>query len=54
MTIITVICSYCGRQIGTKDGQGVEGESHGICELCLPKVQAEIRDYFRETRNESS
>jgi hypothetical protein len=50
-TTITVICSYCGRVIRTIDGQGVEGESHGICELCFPKVRAEIRKFFGE-RNE--
>ena len=33
--IITVICGWCGKKIGEKDGQDVEGESHGICDDCL-------------------
>lgn len=35
MTTITVVCAWCGETIGEKDGQGVEGESHGICNKCL-------------------
>lgn len=30
-----IICAWCGQDMGTKDGQGVEGDSHGICDDCL-------------------
>ena len=33
-TVLRVICAYCGRFIREKDGDGVEGESHGICPEC--------------------
>mgnify|MGYP001593043777 FL=1 len=33
-TILKVVCMYCGAGMGEKDGQGVEGISHGICEQC--------------------
>jgi len=37
-----IVCSYCGKNIGEKDGDGVEGISHGICEVCLAKLQTEV------------
>lgn len=35
MTKITVVCAWCGKKLEEKDGQGVEGESHTICDDCL-------------------
>lgn len=35
MTKLTVICAWCGKPLGEKDGRGAEGESHGICDDCL-------------------
>ena len=35
MTKITVKCGWCGKELGEKDGQGVEGDNHGICDDCL-------------------
>jgi len=37
-----MVCSYCGKDMGEKDGGGVEGVSHGICEECLKKLQTEV------------
>lgn len=34
MTIIKTVCMYCGKDCGDKDGNGVEGISHGICPEC--------------------
>lgn len=34
MTVSRVICMYCKVVMGTKDGQGKEGDSHGICRKC--------------------
>jgi hypothetical protein len=31
---ITVVCCYCKKVIVEKDGEGVNGISHGICETC--------------------
>jgi len=32
-----IVCAYCGRYIGEKEGNGVEGDSHGICQECFEK-----------------
>jgi len=32
-----IVCAYCGRCIGEKEGNGVEGDSHGICQECFEK-----------------
>ena len=37
-----VICAWCGKDMGEKDGKGVEGVSHGICEDCVNKYFPEI------------
>ncbi len=34
MTKLIVMCAWCGRYIGEKDGGGTSGVSHGICEDC--------------------
>jgi peptide deformylase len=40
MTILKVVCAWCGKDLGEKDGQGTEGISHGICKDCLAKQLA--------------
>jgi len=35
-----IVCAWCGKYLGEKDGGGVEGVSHAICEGCLDKVVA--------------
>ena len=39
-----VVCAWCDKDMGEKDGKGVEGISHGICEECLEKVLKERND----------
>lgn len=36
-TTMNVVCSWCGADLGTKDGQGQTGTSHGICKACAKK-----------------
>ena len=36
-----VICAWCGKDMGEKNGEGVKGISHSICEECLEKLKAE-------------
>ena len=43
-----VICAWCGKKIGEKDGKGVEGESHGICDDCLNHHFPHHADKIRE------
>ena len=35
MTIIKTVCSYCDKDMGEKNGEGVEGVSHSVCKDCL-------------------
>ena len=32
-------CAWCGKDMGEKDGEGIEGVSHGMCENCLDKLE---------------
>ena len=41
--MIQIICSYCKKDMGSKDGKGVEGVSHGVCLECLKQVMAELK-----------
>jgi len=36
---MTIICAWCGRMLGQKQGEGV---THGFCPDCLAKLQNEI------------
>jgi len=41
MTIIYIVCAWCNKAMGSKDGEGVSGVSHSICQECLAKVLKE-------------
>jgi len=43
-TVIYTICMYCKKFIGTKDGGGIYGTSHGICDTCSGKRIAELKE----------
>jgi len=36
-TVFKIVCAWCGKEIGEKDGHGQEGITHGICAKCLKK-----------------
>ncbi len=36
-TVIQMLCMFCGADLGTVDGKGVEGESHGACPGCIER-----------------
>ncbi len=38
---IDVVCAWCLKQMGTVDGKGQTGISHGICEDCSKEVFGE-------------
>jgi len=42
MTTMTVVCAWCGKPLGTKDGKGNTGITHGICKVCAAKVEKEL------------
>lgn len=33
-TVLKIVCMYCGREMGEKNGEGVSGVSHSICRGC--------------------
>ena len=44
-TIIEVVCSSCKTKLGEKDGNGMSGISHSICEKC---IREKYKDEFSE------
>ena len=49
--ILKVKCMYCDADMGEKDGKGVEGTSHGICEKCWDKRYPEYPYPGEEEKN---
>jgi len=47
MSIIKIVCSWCKKDMGEKDGQGETGISHGMCEDCMKKMEAEIQSLLK-------
>jgi len=39
-----VVCAWCEKDMGKKDGKGIEGTSHGICQGCLEKLAGTDKD----------
>ena len=39
-----IVCAWCGKGMGEKNGGGVEGVSHTICEKCSDKLVAEAEN----------
>lgn len=40
-TVLNVVCSWCKCILGVVDGQGVTGQSDGMCPACAEKVWLE-------------
>ena len=36
-TQLRIVCAWCGKTMGYKDGQGVTGDTHSICPECEAK-----------------
>ena len=45
---MNVVCAWCGKDMGEKNGKGVEGVSHGLCQECLAELEATIDEIFAE------
>ena len=37
-----IVCAWCRKDMGEKDGEGVNGVSHSICQECLAKLLAKV------------
>ena len=40
---LKIECAWCGRDMGERDGYGVEGVTHSICEQCSAKLKGTRR-----------
>lgn len=42
-----IVCAWCGGEIGEKDGKGVDGTSHTMCQRCFDSLvlRAEINEF---------
>jgi hypothetical protein len=40
--IIVSVCMVCGEYLGCKDGRGVSGISHGLCDNCRNTMEEGI------------
>ena len=36
-----IVCAWCNKNMGEKNGRGVKGVTHGICKQCFAKFMAE-------------
>jgi len=43
-----VICAWCGKDMGEKEGGNVEGASHSICDQCAQKLLLEMKQILKE------
>jgi len=44
-----IVCAWCGKEMGEKEGEGIEGATHSICDECLEKLKQEAE---KETKPE--
>ena len=50
-TVLKIVCMWCHKPMGEKDGLGVKGTSHSICEGCW-KMHYPEYEYPEKTRQE--
>ena len=46
-----IICAWCGKDLGEKDGKGVKGISHGVCDKCLSELEAKAENSNVKNKN---
>ena len=42
-----IVCSWCGKVMGEKDGEGIDGISHSVCDECYTKLNYEAKESSR-------
>ena len=38
-----IVCAWCEKDMGEKEGEGIEGISHSICEECADKLVLDMK-----------
>ena len=51
LSILKKVCAWCGKDLGTVDGQGVEGISGGICPKCAAIEYRKLDSCFPRSWN---
>ena len=57
MTPLKIVCGWCGKELGCKEGGDSDGEAHGICDDCLlhnfPHLYDKVKggNYVRKRRD---
>ena len=41
---VRMVCAWCNKDMGEKDGKGVEGVSHGLCQECFDRMVLEAEN----------
>jgi len=44
-----IVCSWCGKVMGEKDGEGIDGISHSVCDECYTKLTHKAKESSRRT-----
>ena len=42
---VKIMCAWCKRGMGEKDGEGVEGISHSMCEECFGRLEKKAENW---------
>lgn len=50
-TVLYMVCCRCNKGLGSKDGKGISGVSHGYCAECLKKEYLTI-DKIKQERKQ--
>ena len=48
MNVIKIRCAWCGKDMGERDGEGVNGLSHSICDECYEDLHG-MPKYYKIT-----
>ena len=43
-----IVCAWCGKDMGEKEGKGIEGISHSICDQCADKLVMEMKGMLKD------
>ena len=47
--MLVIICAWCKKTIGEKDGKGATGFTHSICPECKAEVMEELNPQQKES-----
>lgn len=48
---LKIVCAWCDRYMGERDGYGVTGVTHSICEQCSAELEKDTKNRISNTRS---